>query len=514
MGRASAAWVGALACVLVAKVASAQDEATPQTETSTVVEDGGETASAADRGRDLYEQGKYLEALEAFKEAHDAEPTAAMKYNIARSYEQLSQWSDAITWYEEYLEVETNPRDRSQVLDKIELLKKRVGDDTPEGRYEARMAAGRTAYSRGDYERAISEFQAAFEAKADAAALYNIAKSYERMARYEEAIDYFEQYLTLEPDAPDRADVEETIRALRKAIRERFQELTISSDPPGADIYLDDRNSEIVGQTNFSLKVTPGPHTLYLELNGYEPVEREFVMPDDKPLALDFKLQPISNAGELVVNVEQEGARIYVDGAIVGLSPFTQKKKLEQGPHQVQVELPGFNRYSEEVMITKDETTVLDVELEKYKPGISSGTLNDWGTTLMIVGIVGGTLGFLTPFIYQEFVLERDYFDPLGPEDIAGNRFYRGPDTEDGLRDNGEFQTLKTVQTVSLAVGSSLAAIGLGFHIWKWVRKKPPPPVTAGRPGNGENRPWVTLESLSIGPAGRDGAAVGVSGRF
>lgn len=509
MGRSRAAWIGVLACLVATSPARAQ---APTAETSTATESKTGGSSKADEGRALFQQGQYLEALEAFKAAHDEDPSAAMKYNIARCYEQLSQWSDAISWYEQYLEVETNPRDRSQVLDKIELLKKRVGDDTPEGQYEARMAAGRTAYSRGDYEAAVSEFQAAFEAKADAAALYNIAKSYERLARYEEAIDYFEQYLELEPNAPDRVDVEETIRRLRKAIRERFQDLTISSDPAGADIYLDDRNGEIIGQTNFTVKVTPGPHTLYLELNGYESVERQFVMPDDKPLALDFKLTPLSDVGELVINVEQEGARIFVDGAIVGLSPYRQKKKLEKGPHQVQVELPGFNRYSQEVIITKDETTVLDVELEKYKPGIADGTLSDWGNTLMILGIVGGTIGFLTPFIYQEFVLERDYFDPLGPDDIAGNQFYRGDDTTLGGRDNSEFQTLETIQTASIIAGSSLAAIGLGLHIWKWVRKKPPPPVTASRE---DERPgsFFSLDAIGVQPTA-DGAAFGISGRF
>lgn len=510
MGRASAACVGALACVLVAATARGQGAEASTTETSTRSGSAAD-AGAADRGRELFQQGQYLEALEAFRAAHAEAPSAAMKYNIARSYEQLSQWSDAIEWYEKYLEVETNPRDRSQVLDKIDLLKKRVGDDTPEGQYDARMAAGRKAYSRGDYEAAITEFQAAFEAKPDAAALYNIAKSYERLARYEEAIDYFEQYLALEPEAPDRADVEETILRLRKAIRERFQELTVSSEPPGADIYLDDRNSEIIGQTNFSLKVTPGPHTLYLELNGYEPVEREFVMPDDKPLALSFELKPISNAGELAINVEQEGARIFVDGAIVGLSPFRQKKVLPAGPHQVQVELPGYERYSQEVVVAKDETTVLDVDLQEYNPGIADGTLSDWGNTLMIVGIVGGTIGFLTPFIYQEFVLERDYFDPLGPEDIAGNQFYRGPDTAEGLRRNSEFEMFETIQTASIIAGSSLAAIGLGFHIWKWVRKKPPPPVTAdGRSGDGS---FFSLDAIGVQPT-PTGAAVGFSGRF
>jgi hypothetical protein len=44
---------------------------------------------------------------------------------------------------------------------------------------------------------------------------------------------------------------------LKKSIRERFQELSVSSEPPGADIYLDDRNTGLQGQTNFRFKVVP-----------------------------------------------------------------------------------------------------------------------------------------------------------------------------------------------------------------------------------------------------------------
>jgi len=108
-------------------------------------------------------------------------------------------------------------------------------------------------------------------------------------------------------------------------------------------------------------------------------------------------------------------------------------------------------------------------------------------------------------------VLERDYYDPLGPEDIAGNQFYRGPDSA-GLETNSEYETLQTVQTASLIAGSSLAAIGLGFHIWKWVRKKPPPPVTAASERDGD-RSFFSLDAIGVQPT-PSGAAVGISGRF
>lgn len=479
--------------------------------------DTSTTSAAAEEyyeaGKIFYENGKYLEALDAFKRAYEITPTAALTYNIAATHEKLSQWSEAIEWYEKYLELETNPRERSEVLDKLELLRKRVGGDDPDAQFEARMEAGRTSYQRGDYETAITEFSAAFEIKQASASLYNIAKSYEKLARYEEAIDYYEQYLELAPNAPDRADVEETITRLRKAIRERFQELAVSSEPPGADIFIDDRAEGLVGQTNFRFKLTPGEHTLYLDLNGYEPVERTFVMPDDKPMALDFRLKPLENVGEVQINVDQDGARIFIDGAIVGLSPFEQKKKLEQGTHQIQVELPGFNRYVQKFEVIKDEVTVLDVKMERYKEGVSDGTLSGWGSTLLILGIVGGTAGVLTPFIYQEFVLGRPYYDQLGPPDVGGGNFYRGPLSENDPNrvPNSEYDTLRDIQIASAIAGGVLAAGGLTFYFIKWFRKKkePPPGATAF-----DARPRFRIDNFGLAPNGQDGASIGIGGRF
>ena len=491
--------------------AGAQEEGTVSTSTST---SSAAATEYADAGRLFYQNGQYVEALEAFQNAYAIAPTAALTFNIARCYEKLSEWSDAITFYEKYLELESNPRDRSEVLDKLQLLKERVGadPDSPEAQFEARMEAGRQAYGRGDYEAAIASFLSALELKQDADAVYNIAKSYERLARYEEAIDSYERYLELAPKASDRADVEATIKRLRKAIRDRYQDLSVSSVPAGADIYLDDPAAGQIGQTNFTTKVTPGPHTLYLELNGYEPVKREFVMPDDKPLSLDFQLKELENVGELAIEVNEPGARIFVDGAIVGLSPYGQKKKLEQGTHQVQVELPGYFRYSEEVKVAKNELTTLEVQLENYDPGISDGTLTGWGRNLLIVGVIGGTVGFLAPFIYQEFILERDYFDPLGPRDIAGNSYYKGPSSS-SARDNNEFKTLQNVQIGSAIAGGTLAAAGLTFLIIKWARKKPP----EGSVVTGSNDPgFFKFEVQSVGPyrTPAGGHGLGLTGRF
>lgn len=489
----------------------------PAPESTPAAADDSETQARAfaAEGAKAFKAGQYLQAIEAFQKAHDLVPRAALAYNLARSNERLSQWEEAVEWYEKYLKLASDPRDKAEVLDKIEILKKRIAPDdaSPDAQYKARIMAGRKAYSAGDYEGAIAEFKAAFDIKASTGALYNIAKSYEKMGRYEDAIDYFQQYIDMEPNASDRGDIEETIKRLKRSIRSRFQELSVASDPPGADIYLDDRNTGLQGQTNFRFKVTPGPHTLYIDQNGYEPVKRTFVMPDDKPLALDFKLKKLENVGFLDIQVDRDGARIFVDGAIIGLSPYKQKKQVEAGKHQVQVELLGFNRWAGEVEVKRDETTIVPITLVEYVAPVKDETLSAWGRNLMLAGIIGGGLGFAGPLVYQKLIRRRPYYEQLGPETLEGQPFYKGPlaDTDPNRRDNGELKILKMTQLISLIAGGALTAGGFGVYMYKWLRTVPPGPVTSSMPPVEPSALSITGVSAMPTP---DGAAIGLSGSF
>lgn len=510
------AWTQLVSALCVAGFAFTAWTAEAQTTTSTAPAGSDEAQKHADAARTFYREGKYLEALEEFRKAYAISPTPALTYNIARSHERLSQWQEAMQMYERYAKEAPDARDRAEALEKVELLKKKLGGDagTPEGNYQARIDAGRKAYSRGDYEGAIVEFKAAFDIKPSGGALYNIAKSYEKMARYEEAIDYFTQYLDLDPNVSDRGDVEETIKRLKKTLKEKFQELAVSSDPPGADIYLDDRNTGLQGQTNFRFKVTPGPHVIYLDLNGYEPVKRDFIMPDDKPLALDFKMKKLENVGFLEITVNQDGARIFVDGAIVGLSPYKEKKALTAGPHQIQVELPPlFERHTQQVTIQRDQTLPVKVDLQKYDAPISDETLSKWGRNLLLIGLIGGGLGIAGPFTYQKLILRRSPYEQLGPAELSGEQFYRGPldEGDANFRRDPTDRTLKDIQFWSVIGGSAFVAGGLTFYIYKWVRDTPPPApmVTADLDASD-----ISITGFGLAPTADGGSMFGLSGSF
>jgi tetratricopeptide (TPR) repeat protein len=74
---------------------------------------------------------------------------------------------------------------------------------------------GQRLLERGQTQEAIAEFRNAYELRPDARFLYDIGDGYRRLGMRDQALFYFEHYLSAAPDAPDREDVEEQIATLR-----------------------------------------------------------------------------------------------------------------------------------------------------------------------------------------------------------------------------------------------------------------------------------------------------------
>ena len=83
-----------------------------------------------------------------------------------------------------------------------------------EGDVEAQVAFGRRLSQIGRYEDAVEEFRRAYELRADPRLLYEIAEAYRRLGASKQAHFYYDRYLAMVPDAPDRAEVEAKVAAL------------------------------------------------------------------------------------------------------------------------------------------------------------------------------------------------------------------------------------------------------------------------------------------------------------
>ncbi|HTO97179.1 MAG TPA: hypothetical protein VMK66_09085 [Myxococcales bacterium] len=114
-----------------------------------------------------------------------------------------------------------------------------LADATAEAREHFRKA--QTHYALGEFEDAAREFADAYRLREEPAILFNIGQSYRQMRKWQQAWFYYNQYLSKQPDAPNRAETESLVQQMRRRMdEEEEQRLRVERDPAAA------KNSEDV----------------------------------------------------------------------------------------------------------------------------------------------------------------------------------------------------------------------------------------------------------------------------
>jgi hypothetical protein len=202
-------------------------------------------------------------------------------------------------------------------------------DDTV-GEARQHFQAAEAAERRGEYETALREYQAAYEAKPHPAVLFNLATVYERLGELEQAAELYERYLTERPDASDSPSV----RTRASSLRSRPSRVSVESQPPGARVALDGVQ-RCTAPCDFA--VSAGEHEVSAELAGREVQRKRVAAGFGKSLPLVFSLAPRS--GRLVVDSLPAGAEVTVDGERAGSTPI--ELEVAPGRHQVVWRLAG-----------------------------------------------------------------------------------------------------------------------------------------------------------------------------
>jgi hypothetical protein len=136
----------------------------------------------------------------------------------------------------------------------------------------AHVQKGQQFYDEDAFEAARAEFQRAYEQSKSYKILYNLALVSTQLNDFATAYRHHERYLRdggAEVPEPRRAEV---LRALER-LRPRIALVTIETDPPGAEITIDDRR---VGAAPLAAPVmlNPGEHKIGARAAGREPAYR------------------------------------------------------------------------------------------------------------------------------------------------------------------------------------------------------------------------------------------------
>ena len=266
------------------------------------------------------------------------------------------------------------------------------------------------------YNSAVELFLKAYAVDPQLVFIYNIAVCYERLGDSDNCVGYYEKYLEQhaaenEGKPPeDAVDVRNTIAKCRLGAK---VEVSIESEPPGASVSIDQKTT-IIGQTPLSIRQDPGTYTFYVDMPGHQPVERKVEVRTGEAVRLLFKLEKVQRTGTISVRANIAGATIFVDGRNIGLTPYDEPIRVDEGTHQITIKKDDYTIYSEETQISAGDAQTLTAELWLRDPPSTWKGYVGWTAMGLGAGLITG--GF---FSGQEAAKYYDEID-LGPTGLLG----------------------------------------------------------------------------------------------
>ena len=174
----------------------------------------------------------------------------------------------------------------------------------------------------------------------------------------------------------------------------------ITSRPEAAEVVIDGR---IAGSTPLVLTGQPvGRYTAQLRSPNYAEVSLNWEIRGSRPVTIRADLK--SNIGEIRVSGEPDKARLFIDGRLVGTTPY--RGSLAVGKHPIRIERDGYLPYNGHITVELGQAAAENYTLTA-SPGALEITSIPSGAQVTIDGKARG----VTPLVLQDI--------PAGQYEIA-----------------------------------------------------------------------------------------------
>jgi tetratricopeptide (TPR) repeat protein len=323
---------------------------------------------AFEKAQGLFEQGKYAEAAAEFEAAFQARPFAQFLFNVGACHEKLRDYEKAAGYYKRYIEQEPNAPDRKKVEKRIEALEKAAAElkatpatPTPDGSAPASPPA-----VVADLEEAAPRGLLVIESEPQGAYIYLDSKKTAPLSKtpWNGTLEG-EHLIMLEREGYKQVERRVTPDAHKLIIlywgmaeEDYLGWINITSNVPGANIYMDNKAVGVYQKAPYQGNLVPGVHKIWVTAEGYDEVYREVKIVAGQTHTLEAKLKgnPVG-----YLNVRGEGVEkvsVYMDGKVLcGRGPC--RMPVPQGSHTVSIQRPGFKPYSASLdMQAKTEVTM------------------------------------------------------------------------------------------------------------------------------------------------------------
>lgn len=235
----------------------------------------------------------------------------------------------------------------------------------PEVDVEAlREEADRLA-QRQQYRKAIDKYKQVLQLRPnDYPVIYfNLGEITRFLEDFNEAALFYQRYLELEEDAPDRKSVEKTIAQCRKQ-RGPSATLTVKVVGPSEPLIVVN-GIPLSSKGEASFDVGAGAYNIEARGVDFEGQQRSVRLSAGEAQTAEFTLKGLIFHGDLLVEVQPEGVEVFVDGQKVGVTPLAAPVRLETGKRYVELKKEGFFPWVRNVYIDRDGEFALKAQLEK-----------------------------------------------------------------------------------------------------------------------------------------------------
>ncbi|MEQ1501114.1 MAG: TonB-dependent receptor [Myxococcota bacterium] len=230
--------------------------------------------------------------------------------------------------------------------------------DAEEAEIEFRL--GLDAYTAGQYDLALSRFLSSNRLAPNPAVAFNIARCYAKTERFAESYRWYGV-------AAQSLDDPEAVRQVEQgleAVRPRVVVYELTSDPPGADVYIDSKDFGVIGVTPLKYAVAPmaeGHTFVFTKVDHQEVVVFDVAGGRGQTVPVTATLTPI--AGTAVIT-GPDGAEVFLGaptGPKVCVTPC--EAPLPPGSRILYVRKDGFRDTVLQLDIQADRRTETTVTL-------------------------------------------------------------------------------------------------------------------------------------------------------
>ena len=238
---------------------------------------------------------------------------------------------------------------------KKELTKKEKTQKAKDARYQAKAA-----YKEENYEMAIELYQEAEDLSTSPATTYVLARCYEKLEKFKEAYEYYEEYVA----SGHNKNMDKAQEAIA-AIEEMPVLIKLTTEPDDPNCYVDGKE-ELIIKTPTDIEVMPGTHEVQLEKPGYKPFKREITIAPGDEISLDVKLEKL--AGEEETPGGEGGDE---GGATEGEASAKPEKKV-RGPVPVSIDATLGATVSTSVFLGSfiDVSIFVDYRIKQWSVGL------------------------------------------------------------------------------------------------------------------------------------------------